>query len=314
MEIAQTEEVKIEEAKTEEEKLEEAKMEAEEAKAEAEGKPISDMVNQEIVTILLGMGFSKAVSEKALFLTGNSAVEQALDWIDKNTDQPDFEEELRVVGQQERQKLNPEEAAKKARELQERIRKNRVEKDKQMALEQEKDRMRYTKEIAEAKRKQEEQQRIRDLDYRKKEKMELEKEKQKMLEVLKRDKEERFGKKAGLTAEEAKKAEIPPIDRVSQGIKTVKTVYTDVRNPGVANQCLKTIQTYVGNIIKNPEEEKFRRINLKNEAFHTRVGKISGGLLILKGLGFEDEGDFLVLNSIDDKLLKEGHRLLENNI
>jgi uncharacterized UBP type Zn finger protein len=84
-------EVKVEEVKKEEAKKEEAKK-------QEEGKPISDMVNQAFAAELMAMGFSKAVSEKALFLTGNTATDKAIEWIEGHQQDPDFEEELRIVG------------------------------------------------------------------------------------------------------------------------------------------------------------------------------------------------------------------------
>lgn len=44
------------------------------------------------------MGFSKNVAEKALFLTQNKGCEAAMAWIDKNMDEPDYEEPLMIVG------------------------------------------------------------------------------------------------------------------------------------------------------------------------------------------------------------------------
>lgn len=47
------------------------------------------------------MGFSKIVSEKALFLNLGKAGEPltlALEWIEAHTDDPDFNEELKIVG------------------------------------------------------------------------------------------------------------------------------------------------------------------------------------------------------------------------
>jgi len=46
------------------------------------------------------MGFSKAVSEKALFFTLaiGGTTEKALEWIDQHSEDPDFEEELKIVG------------------------------------------------------------------------------------------------------------------------------------------------------------------------------------------------------------------------
>jgi hypothetical protein len=72
---------------------------------------------------------------------------------------------------------------------------------------------------------------------------------------------------------------------------------------------------YIGNILKSLEEEKFRKINLGNEAFQKRVGKINGGLSILRGVGFEETNDgMLVLENPDPVVLKETMRLLENKM
>ena len=62
------------------------------------GISISDKVNQQDVAQLNSMGFSKNVAEKALFLTQNKGVEAAMAWIDKNMDEPDYEEPLMIVG------------------------------------------------------------------------------------------------------------------------------------------------------------------------------------------------------------------------
>jgi hypothetical protein len=53
---------------------------------------------------------------------------------------------------------------------------------------------------------------------------------------------------------------------------------------------------------------------LGNDAFQKRVGKLRGGLQILRGFGFmEDAGQGkLVLNKVDEKLINEGVKLLKN--
>ena len=88
--------------------------------------------------------------------------EKALDWISQHDQDPDFHEELRVVGQAQGEKpvskLTAEEKKQKAKELQEAIRKKRAEEDKRIAEEAEKNRVRIAKELTEAKRKMDEQQ------------------------------------------------------------------------------------------------------------------------------------------------------------
>ena len=111
-----------------------------------------------------------------------------------------------------------------------------------------------------------------------------------MLEQLERDKRERFGGK-GSSAEVEKKASKTPAEQVEHGIKTVKTLYTEVRSPGVAKTCLKTCCTFMRNVVKDSENEKFRKINLDNNAVQTRVAKVNGGLAILKAVGFVQATD-----------------------
>jgi len=49
--------------------------------------------------MIMDMGFSKNVAEKAVFMVQGAGVERALEWIDNNRNEPDFEEPLLIVGQ-----------------------------------------------------------------------------------------------------------------------------------------------------------------------------------------------------------------------
>lgn len=44
------------------------------------------------------------------------------------------------------------------------------------------------------------------------------------------------------------------------------------------------------------------------------MGKLSGGLVILKAVGFEEQGSELVMGQIDEAVIKEAIRLVENHI
>jgi len=85
-----------------EEKKEEVTENKEEKKEEgmdySQGTSISSFVNKDLVQQLLDCGFSKVVSEKALYLTGNNSVDKAMDWISEHQEDADFQEELRIVG------------------------------------------------------------------------------------------------------------------------------------------------------------------------------------------------------------------------
>ena len=79
----------------------------------------------------------------------------------------------------------------------------------------------------------------------------------------------------------------------------MKTLYTELRAPGVAKTCLKTVNTFMKNVQKDPTNEKFRKVNLDNAAVQTRVAKVNGGLVILKAVGFKqaDDGNYLIISS-----------------
>jgi len=71
---------------------------AEEAEEEPKGQSISSMVDQGHAAQLQEFGFTKIVSEKAIFMTGCKGVEPALDWINSHSEDADFNEELFIVG------------------------------------------------------------------------------------------------------------------------------------------------------------------------------------------------------------------------
>jgi hypothetical protein len=116
------------------------------------------------------------------------------------------------------------------------------------------------KEILAAQRIDKEREEASAIELRKKEKQDFLRAKNKMLLQLEMDRCERKG--IPYNEEEAlarimKKEEKPPIDDIKQGIKTVKTLYTEDRSPGVAKTCFKTINVYVGNVVKDPNDPKF---------------------------------------------------------
>lgn len=132
------------------------------------------------------------------------------------------------------------------------------------------------------------------------EKKKLQEEKAAMLRRLEQDKIERFGGK--LPAQSQQKAEKTPKENIDHGIKTVNSIYTPMRAPGVAKTCFKTCTTFGNNVLKDPSNEKFRRVNLDNENVKKRVGDISGAKFILKGMGFNPNPDgtnTLIMDKVD---------------
>ena len=135
-----------------------------------------------------------------------------------------------------------------------------------------------------------------------------------MREILERDKRERFGgSAAAASSAAAKQPEKTPQEQIEHGIKTVKTLYTEIRQPGVANTCLKTAATMIKNVLKDPTNEKFKRINLDNEAVQKRLGKVNGGLAIMRGAGFKqnpDGSNTYIIENPDTTTLEKAVELL----
>eukprot|EP00357_Protocruzia_adherens_P033112 CAMPEP_0115000386 /NCGR_PEP_ID=MMETSP0216-20121206/16729_1 /TAXON_ID=223996 /ORGANISM="Protocruzia adherens, Strain Boccale" /LENGTH=333 /DNA_ID=CAMNT_0002365479 /DNA_START=28 /DNA_END=1029 /DNA_ORIENTATION=- len=290
---------------------EEEKMETD--KTEEEGQSISSHVNQTFAESLTAMGYTKAVAEKSLFLTQNASIEAAIGWIEQHQDDADFLEELRIVGQTEQQKvsnLTPEEAKQKAKELQDEVRRRRIQKDKELELERERERVRSGKEMSKAKRLLEEAEKERGIQERLREKREAEAEKKKMLELLQRDKEERFGKKFTAGGGAAKEEKTPE-EKLAHAIKTVKTLYTSFRHPGVAKTCFTTLRAYCNNVLKDVNDPKYRKIRLANNAYQERVAKVTGGNLFLKAVGFKEGAEFFELESVDEALVRKAVDSLE---
>jgi hypothetical protein len=132
-----------------------------------------------------------------------------------------------------------------------------------------------------------------------------------MLRILEQDKRDRNG---GKLPEESKKVEKVGLELLEFGIKTVKTIYTEFRQPGVAKTCFKTCNTFAGNVLKDVNEPKYQKVNLDNAAVNTRVAKINGGKAILKGLGFYENPDgtnTLLMTKVDVDLLKKAQAIFK---
>lgn len=279
------------------------------------GMPISGFCKKEFVDNLLQLGFKQSVAEKSLYLTGNQSVEKAMGWIEEHQADPDYEEELRIVGSTEeapkKSTMSEEEARRKARELQELIRKRQREKEEQLEREREQERLKGGKALAEARAKLEEQNIIREAEKRRKEKIEAQMAMKAMEEQLLRDKEERFKKKYGDQWKQQMVAqEKTPLDKAKIALKMIKELYPEDKYPDVAHNCIAMLKAYIGNLIKDQTNEKFKKINKENKAFVERVSKTNGGISFLKAVGFVDKDKFLEIEKVDEKLLKDALALL----
>ena len=283
---------------------------------EPETEPITKYIKIEVAKQLQEMGYSKNVSEKACLYT-NSNLDNALDWIAEHVNDPDFEKEERIIKQEggaPKSTITPEETKAKARQLQEKMRKIHLQKQKELEEEQERNRVRTVKEMAKAKKLAEENEMRLFIERQQREKQEAEIEKRKMLEQLARDKEERFGKKFDPFTQDAKKKEYTHEENVMYYLKTIKTLYPPFRAGQTLKNCYNTIRIVLSNILKNINEDKFKKVKMTNQNVQERIGKIPLAVKTLNELGFVEEGEFLVVKNVDKDLFDKTIKYLEEEV
>lgn len=272
-------------------------------------------VDKELLKELEAMGFPVARATRALHYSGNASVEAAVNWVVDHENDPDIDEMPMVpvssAGEASKPSLTPEEIKLKAQELRERARKKKEEEERRMEREREKERIRIGKELLEAKRIEEENERKRILALRKAEKEEEKRAREKIRQKLEEDKAERR-RRLGLAPEdpatpkssapvvEEKKSMLPvrpatKVEQMRECLRSLKQNHKD--DDAKVKRAFQTLLTYIGNVAKNPNEEKFRKIRLSNQTFQDRVGALKGGLEFLELCGFEkiEGGEFLFL-------------------
>ena len=193
--------------------------------------------------------------------------------------------------------LSKEEARLKALELQKQIRAKVKEKERQAQIEREKKRIKMGKEISEARRIMEENQQKLHFENLKKQKTKDEIEREKVRAQIEADKKARFGDDYN---DEKNKPIIIKEDFYKVFLQ-MKKIYRYTDKNGLMN-CLKTIGKYLGNIVKNPNEAKFKTINPGNKVFVKRIGNMIGGMQLLKVAGFMEDGSMLLFTGTQEGL------------
>ncbi|KAL0865534.1 hypothetical protein Bca101_044652 [Brassica carinata] len=272
-------------------------------------------VDKNILEELEGMGFPKARATRALHYSGNASLEAAVNWVVEHENDPDVDELPKVPANSNvgppKPALTPEEVKIKAQELRERARKKKEEEEKRMEREREKERIRIGKELLEAKRIEEDNERKRIILLRKAEKEEERRAREKIRQKVEEDKAERR-RKLGLPAEdpaaakpsvpvvEEKKSSLPirpatKTEQMRECLRSLKQAHKE--DDAKVKRAFQTLLTYMGNVAKNPDEEKFRKIRLTNQTFQDRVGSLRGGIEFMELCGFEkmEGGEFLFL-------------------
>jgi hypothetical protein len=269
---------------------------------------IAHLVKKEIVDQLIGQGHTKIVAEKAVLFSGNKDVEAATAWITDHQNDPDFNDPVQV---EQKPQLTPEEARAKARELQRMIREKTLREEQEAEIEREKTRIAMNKGLTEAKRQMDEAQQKIALETYLREKNQAERDKQEMLRLLEEDKRRKLGDKY---KEKEKQAQNKT---TKQGFEEIYDKMYKVYRMGqldTLRTCLNTLNTVVGNVLKNPSEEKFQKINASNPNFSAKVKDVIGGLNLLNFIGFYEQDGFFVLKEANVQFLGEIKELIEASL
>ena len=267
-------------------------------------------------------GFSENRARQALYATGTDSIQVAVDWLGEHQDDPTFDLPLLVPKNKLKRKLTKEEARIQAEELRKAAAARREREEKESEKMREKERIRMGKEMQAAKRIDEDQERRRNLAWRQREKEEEAKARERIRIKLEEDRKERrrkLGLPEELTAEElaadaakaqaqadaevkikadaaARASAVRPVsvaERLRAELVAMKRATADA--PDRHKAAFQTLMTFVGNVARAPDEDKYRRIRVSNPAFQTRVGSIDGGIRFLNLVGFvaDPTGEFL---------------------
>eukprot|EP00571_Detonula_confervacea_P012271 CAMPEP_0172298862 /NCGR_PEP_ID=MMETSP1058-20130122/1318_1 /TAXON_ID=83371 /ORGANISM="Detonula confervacea, Strain CCMP 353" /LENGTH=556 /DNA_ID=CAMNT_0013008157 /DNA_START=34 /DNA_END=1704 /DNA_ORIENTATION=+ len=188
-------------------------------------------------------------------------------------------------------------------------RSEREEVEKVENVELEKQRRFMGQEMAKTREQMERDERKRSVRTRKKEKDDAVRERQRIRAELEKDKRERIANKGKLkgklgvdgynpdaiqynvpgegqqteeaAAKKPKKA-APSVAKMDEYIAKVASY----RAGGDGGNCLKILKAYIGNVVKNPDDPKYRKINTENKAYKMKVKPFMGAKSLLLCLGF----------------------------
>ncbi|SOV22684.1 conserved Plasmodium protein, unknown function [Plasmodium sp. DRC-Itaito] len=288
-----------------------------------------------LVEQLVEMGYSKLISQKVIQKSGAKTIEDAISWIellDENENMSDEElkdvntkeeektdnlknkekiklendmDENNVISSEKTSKLSPEEAQKKALELQKKIREKKLLKEKEEELEKEKKRIAMAKEMQKRKEQLEEYERKKYIESLEREKNEHKKEKEKQLELLKREYEAKFGIEYKIGNEKKKLQDLTENekrDEIAILFNNLKKNYKDTKKQELLAS-LNILRTYFSNIYDNILEKKYQKIKKENKIFVEKIKVFEEMLHIFLLVGFEDTGDFYVIKNYPNTYL-----------
>ncbi|OIW01286.1 hypothetical protein TanjilG_10447 [Lupinus angustifolius] len=261
-------------------------------------------VNEKLLKELESMGIQQPHAIPALYYSGNTSVEKAISWLIHHDTDSDIDEmplvDVDIPIESTESFPTTEEMRITAEKLRKQMRKRKEEEEKKIEKEREKERIQAGKKLMEAKRIAEEAERKRYLALKKAEKEEEKKARQKVLQKLEQDK----NLKPDYTTAK--------VDHLRECLRSLK------RNLQGENarvrRAFETLLIYIGNVAKNPDDERYRMIRLSNPVFQERIGSLKDGVEFLELCGFERRGDFLYIphKKIDTTLLNSAGYVLNS--
>ncbi|KAK7304512.1 hypothetical protein VNO77_42393 [Canavalia gladiata] len=276
-------------------------------------KMAAPKVNEKLLEDLAEMGFPQARATRALYYSGNTSLEDAINWMIDHENDIDIDEmplvDIDIDVESSEAFPITDKMRIKAQNLREQERKKKQEEERKLEREREKERIQAGKKLLEAKRIIEENERKRNSSLRKAEKEEEKRAREKVLKKLEQDKLNRRSKH-GLPLEglAAVRSSAVATDREKKPTSVYTTAKVEHLRECLRNlkrnhqgeharvrRAFETLLVYVGNVAKNPKEEKYRKIRLTNPLFQDRVGSLNGGVEFLELCGFEKTSDFLYL-------------------
>ncbi|XP_019166452.1 PREDICTED: UBX domain-containing protein 1-like isoform X2 [Ipomoea nil] len=303
-------------------------------------------VNNGLLSELEFMGFSESRAKKALQSSGNSSIEAAINWLIDHENDPDDDQkspdddqkrpdddqddpaEVPVIIDIEGPSIS-EEVESRAQGLRDRARSKMEEEAKKLEREREKERIQSGKELLMAKRRAEETERERFIAQRKKDKEEERRARDRVRQKLLQDKAERMGiHSASLMNEKERQNPLvtksaplpdysaPRTELMRECLRSLRRQYKE--DDTKVKRAFQTLLIYCRNVVNNPDEEKFRKIRLRNPAFQARVGFCREGIQFLELCGFERVGGdqflFLPREKLDMAVLKSAGIVLHSAI
>ncbi|KAK1351815.1 UBA domain-containing protein [Heracleum sosnowskyi] len=289
-------------------------------------------VNMKLLQELQAMGFPVNRATRALHYSGNSSLEDAINWVIDHETDPDIDEMPLIPVNIEVQASEPpsmtEQLKLKAQELRDRAQRTGIGEKKSG---RENERIKRSKELLEAKQIAEENERKRFIASREEEKAEEKRAREKIRQKLQQDKLERRSKLQlppddltfvypAMPMIQKEKDPLPGAAKLPMKFSTKAELMSEClrslrrknkHDEAGVKKSFQTLLYYVRNVTKDPDEERFRRIRLSNPNFVDRVGCFKEGIDFLELCGFERiEGDkFLCLHR--DKFEVETFRSAE---